>query len=154
MPFQSQLEKIAPTWMNVSLRMKDDKETDKAFGWVLEMWDHFTSMCDFILPYCLMVCWIHFLMIFYVIVLRYGYAVASALHGVQHILRKDFMIQVFMCFASLKIIQIFHYSNCWSWHAKFLKFIFQPPWDLKLGNTYIIHYTYGCDYSLKVILYL
>ncbi|KVH87505.1 hypothetical protein Ccrd_025235 [Cynara cardunculus var. scolymus] len=27
------LEKIAPTWMNVSLRMKDDPETDKAFGW-------------------------------------------------------------------------------------------------------------------------
>eukprot|EP00268_Persea_americana_P002850 TRINITY_DN10869_c0_g1_i1.p1 TRINITY_DN10869_c0_g1~~TRINITY_DN10869_c0_g1_i1.p1 ORF type:complete len:156 (+),score=22.38 TRINITY_DN10869_c0_g1_i1:1356-1823(+) len=60
---KSQLEKIAPTWMNVSLRMKDDPETDKAFGWVLEM---------------------------------YAYAVASALHGVQHILRKDFMIQV-MC---------------------------------------------------------
>ncbi|XP_040993088.1 hydroxyproline O-arabinosyltransferase RDN2 [Juglans microcarpa x Juglans regia] len=54
------LEKIAPTWMNVSLRMKDDPETDKTFGWVLEM---------------------------------YGYAVASALHGVQHILRKDFMLQ-------------------------------------------------------------
>uniref|UniRef100_A0ACD5VXC7 Uncharacterized protein n=1 Tax=Avena sativa TaxID=4498 RepID=A0ACD5VXC7_AVESA len=56
------LEKIAPTWMNVSLQMKEDQETDKAFGWVLEM---------------------------------YAYAVASALHGVQHILRKDFMIQVF-----------------------------------------------------------
>ncbi|XP_059652010.1 hydroxyproline O-arabinosyltransferase RDN2 isoform X2 [Cornus florida] len=54
------LEKIAPTWMNVSLRMKEDPETDKVFGWVLEM---------------------------------YGYAVASALHGVQHILRKDFMLQ-------------------------------------------------------------
>ncbi|XP_076939969.1 hydroxyproline O-arabinosyltransferase NOD3-like isoform X1 [Bidens hawaiensis] len=54
------LENIAPTWMNVSLRMKDDPETDKAFGWVLEM---------------------------------YAYAVASALHGVQHILRKDFMLQ-------------------------------------------------------------
>lgn len=54
------LEKIAPTWMNISLRMKDDPETDKTFGWVLEM---------------------------------YAYAVASALHGVQHILRKDFMIQ-------------------------------------------------------------
>lgn len=35
---QSILEKIAPTWMNVSLRMKDDPETDKAFGWVLEMY--------------------------------------------------------------------------------------------------------------------
>ncbi|KAL0435330.1 UNVERIFIED_CONTAM: Hydroxyproline O-arabinosyltransferase RDN2 [Sesamum radiatum] len=57
---KSILEKIAPTWMNVSLRMKDDPETDKAFGWVLEM---------------------------------YGYAVASALHGVRHILRKDFMLQ-------------------------------------------------------------
>ena len=34
---QDLLEKIAPTWMNVSLKMKDDPETDKAFGWVLEM---------------------------------------------------------------------------------------------------------------------
>lgn len=57
---KSLLEKIAPTWMNVSLRMKDDPETDKSFGWVLEM---------------------------------YGYAVASAIHDVRHILRKDFMIQ-------------------------------------------------------------
>ncbi|GKD80498.1 hypothetical protein Tco_1347337, partial [Tanacetum coccineum] len=40
----------------------DDPETDKTFGWVLEM---------------------------------YAYAVVSALHGVQHILRKDFMLQVF-----------------------------------------------------------
>ncbi|KAK8516939.1 hypothetical protein V6N12_032139 [Hibiscus sabdariffa] len=54
------LEKIAPTWMNVSLKMKNDPETDKAFGWVLEM---------------------------------YAYAVASALHGVHHILWKDFMLQ-------------------------------------------------------------
>lgn len=57
---KSILENIAPTWMNISLRMKDDPETDKAFGWVLEM---------------------------------YAYAVASALHGVRHTLRKDFMIQ-------------------------------------------------------------
>ncbi|CAN0905465.1 Hydroxyproline O-arabinosyltransferase PLENTY [Linum grandiflorum] len=78
------LEEISPTWVNVSLRMKDDPETDKAFGWVLEM---------------------------------YAYAVASALHGVHHILRKDFMIQ--------------------------------PPWDLEVGKTFIIHYTYGCDYNLK-----
>lgn len=34
---QSQLEKIAPTWMNVSLHMKSDVEADYAFGWVLEM---------------------------------------------------------------------------------------------------------------------
>ncbi|XP_018719886.2 hydroxyproline O-arabinosyltransferase PLENTY isoform X2 [Eucalyptus grandis] len=78
------LEEIAPTWMNVSLRMKEDPETDKAFGWVLEM---------------------------------YGYAVASALHKVKHILRKDFMLQ--------------------------------PPWDLEVGKSFIIHYTYGCDYSMK-----
>lgn len=31
--------------------------------------------------------------------LRYAYAVASALHGVQHILRKDFMLQA--CAATL-----------------------------------------------------
>lgn len=54
------LAEIAPSWMNVSLKMKEDPETDKAFGWVLEM---------------------------------YAYAIASALHGVQHVLRKDFMLQ-------------------------------------------------------------
>ncbi|WMV41730.1 hypothetical protein MTR67_035115 [Solanum verrucosum] len=32
------LKKIAPTWMNVSLAMKQDPEADKAFGWVLEMY--------------------------------------------------------------------------------------------------------------------
>lgn len=81
---KSLMKKIAPTWMNISLTMKDDPETDKAFGWVLEM---------------------------------YAYAVASALHGVRHSLRKDFMLQ--------------------------------PPWDLEVGKRFIIHYTYGCDYSLK-----
>ncbi|KAH7542189.1 hypothetical protein FEM48_Zijuj02G0046700 [Ziziphus jujuba var. spinosa] len=64
---QSLLEDIAPTWVNVSLRMKDDEETDKAFGWVLEIltcinlifqppWDlevgkkfiiHYTYGCDY-----------------------------------------------------------------------------------------------------------
>lgn len=34
---QDLLEKIAPTWMNVSLKMKYDAETDEEFGWVLEM---------------------------------------------------------------------------------------------------------------------
>lgn len=36
--FQDVIAKIAPTWMNVSLKMKEDPETDKAFGWVLEMY--------------------------------------------------------------------------------------------------------------------
>ncbi|KAG6548902.1 hypothetical protein Mapa_009665 [Marchantia paleacea] len=81
---KSQLMKIAPTWQNVSIAMKDDPQADEKFGWVLEM---------------------------------YGYATASALHGVQHILRKDFMLQ--------------------------------PPWDTEIGDKYIIHYTYGCDYNMK-----
>lgn len=37
---QDLLERVATTWMNVSLRMKHDEETDKTFGWVLEMWDN------------------------------------------------------------------------------------------------------------------
>ncbi|XP_044471554.1 hydroxyproline O-arabinosyltransferase 1-like isoform X3 [Mangifera indica] len=24
----------------------------------------------------------------------------------------------------------------------------QPPWDTEVGNEYIIHYTYGCDYDM------
>lgn len=27
---------------------------------------------------------------------------------------------------------------------------FQPPWDLEIGKKFIVHYTYGCDYNLKV----
>ncbi|GFP89920.1 hypothetical protein PHJA_001135800 [Phtheirospermum japonicum] len=81
---KSLLEIIAPTWMNVSLNMKNDTETDNKFGWVLEM---------------------------------YAYAVASALHGVQHILRKDFMLQ--------------------------------PPYDRETDNKFILHYTYGIDYTSK-----
>jgi hypothetical protein len=34
---QAYLEKIAPTWANVSINMKDDSEADTTFGWVLEM---------------------------------------------------------------------------------------------------------------------
>ncbi|KMZ58109.1 hypothetical protein ZOSMA_7G01400 [Zostera marina] len=57
---KSVLKKIAPTWMDVSIKMKNDPETVKIFGWILEM---------------------------------YGYAIASALHGVRHILHPDFMVQ-------------------------------------------------------------
>ncbi|CAM6106291.1 unnamed protein product [Calypogeia fissa] len=57
---KEQLMKIAPTWLNTSIAMKDDPEADEKFGWVLEM---------------------------------YGYATASALHGVKHVLREDFMVQ-------------------------------------------------------------
>lgn len=84
---KEQLKRIAPTWMEVSLAMKNDPEADKTFGWVLEM---------------------------------YGYATASALHGVSYILHKDFMLQ--------------------------------PPWDRQLGDAFIIHYTYGCDYNRTGVL--
>ncbi|MCO5605085.1 hypothetical protein L7F22_059263 [Adiantum nelumboides] len=84
---RSQLEKIAPTWMNISLHMKNDREADETFGWVLEM---------------------------------YAYAVASAIHGIRHEIRKDFMIQ--------------------------------PPWDLEVAEHFLIHYTYGCDYTLQGVL--
>ncbi|CAN6839272.1 unnamed protein product [Brassica oleracea] len=70
------LEKIAPTWMNLSLTMKQDPDTDKAFGWVLEM---------------------------------YGYAIASALHGVRHMLRRDLMVQP-PWDLSTKAMFIIHYT--------------------------------------------
>uniref|UniRef100_A0ACD5XS67 Uncharacterized protein n=1 Tax=Avena sativa TaxID=4498 RepID=A0ACD5XS67_AVESA len=28
-------------------------------------------------------------------------------------------------------------------------FMIQPPWDLEIGDSFIIHYTYGCDYDTK-----
>ncbi|KAL1833106.1 hypothetical protein ACET3Z_002757 [Daucus carota] len=82
--YKELLQKIAPTWMNVSLAMKKDPEADITLGWVLEM---------------------------------YAYAVSSALHGVTSILYKNFMIQ--------------------------------PPYDMELGDKYILHYTYGCDFDLE-----
>lgn len=29
------------------------------------------------------------------------------------------------------------------------EFMIQPPWDTTIGKSYIIHYTYGCDYDLQ-----
>ena len=34
------LRKLAPLWLNMSLRLKVDKEADSRFGWVLEMWGY------------------------------------------------------------------------------------------------------------------
>lgn len=31
---------------------------------------------------------------------------------------------------------------------------FQPPWDLETRKKYILHYTYGCDYNMKVKSFL
>ncbi|KAI4318864.1 hypothetical protein MLD38_032523 [Melastoma candidum] len=28
-------------------------------------------------------------------------------------------------------------------------FMIQPPWDTEVGDKFIIHYTYGCDYNMK-----
>ena len=44
---QEILAKIAPTWMNISLKMKEDPETDKTFGWVLEMYEALLENCYF-----------------------------------------------------------------------------------------------------------
>lgn len=92
---QESLEKIAPTWMNVSLTMKNDPETDKAFGWVLEMFVVETEslFINWLLAFSTTSL---FSDKFLLLLIRYGYAIASALHGVRHILRKDFMLQVGM----------------------------------------------------------
>ncbi|KAG6781631.1 hypothetical protein POTOM_014542 [Populus tomentosa] len=66
--------------------------------------------------------------------LRYAYAVAAALNDVQHVLRKDFMLQV----QSKPYVAL-----C----AQFIKS--PPPWDLSTRKFFIIHYTYGCDCNLK-----
>ena len=72
--------------------MKDDPETDKAFGWVLEMC---LFSLIFLLPSLEQSAYVFISsLILYWCWKRYGYAVASALHGVRHILRKDFMVQV------------------------------------------------------------
>uniref|UniRef100_M4E3R4 Hydroxyproline O-arabinosyltransferase-like domain-containing protein n=1 Tax=Brassica campestris TaxID=3711 RepID=M4E3R4_BRACM len=78
------LEKITPTWMNISLTMKHDPDTDKAFGWVLEM---------------------------------YGYAIASALHGVRHMLRRDLMLQP-PWDLSTKAMFIIHYTYACDYNMK------------------------------------
>jgi len=32
--------------------------------------------------------------------------------------------------------------------------MFQPPWDVLVEDRFIIHYTYGCDYDLKVSYFI
>jgi hydroxyproline O-arabinosyltransferase len=88
--------------MNVSLKMKADQQTDKAFGWVLEMSVQFNQLLVILLN---MFIPIH--LCFPVHIHRYAYAVASALHGVRHSLRKDFMIQVLRNIVSRYISSLF-----------------------------------------------
>ena len=80
--------------------------------------------------------------------LRYAYAVASALHGVRHILRKDFMLQVLMIHDEPFFLS--QWSSATVWNLTSISVCYQPPWDLEVGKKFIIHYTYGCDYNLKV----
>ena len=32
------LRKLAPVWFDLSVRLKADRDADRIFGWVLEMW--------------------------------------------------------------------------------------------------------------------
>ncbi len=79
------LVEVAPLWLNLSLALKLNPETDKAFGWVLEMW---------------------------------GYSLAAAALGIRHRVRRDFQQEPSGGYASL-------------------------------GDTYIFHYTYGVELSMK-----
>ena len=47
---------------------------------------------------------IHYANGFFLVEPRYAYAVASAVHGVRHILRKDFMLQVWHNIMSLDVV--------------------------------------------------
>ena len=80
------LKRVAPTWMNTSKAIFDDKEAHEAWGWVLEM---------------------------------YAFTIACHLEGVPP--------------ATLHI-----------------KMMGQPPWDTALWPYYLLHYTYGMDYTLEV----
>jgi hypothetical protein len=46
---------------------------------------------------------------------RYGYATASALHGVKHMLVRDFMLQVRTVFRSYLLLVSFIYKMSYSW---------------------------------------
>jgi len=105
---QSLLEEISPTWVNVSLRMKDDPETDKAFGWVLEMWVMFDRILSILLMNLDLEWLVYIQCCSHIFVdLRYAYAVASALHGVRHILHEDFMLQVPVVYGNASCISLF-----------------------------------------------
>ena len=102
---------------------------------------------------------IHYVNGFFLVEPRYAYAFASTLHGVRHILWKDFMLKVWHNIMSLDVV-----FNIWCYHIKLLSnmtnipnlnlaFLFvkyQPPWDLETNKKYIHHYTYGFDYNMKV----
>ena len=32
------LKKVTPLWYDLSVKLKADRDADRAFGWVLEMW--------------------------------------------------------------------------------------------------------------------
>lgn len=151
---QESLEKIAPTWMNVSLTMKNDPETDKAFGWVLEMLalktksysqigsSSFESHCCFLTTF-------FFSFLFDKVWLRSCLCSAwGAAHTSEgfHASGRNRPSKFFLLICFVKVTEVFssfHFPKC-------SQYIFQPPWDMSTKGKFIIHYTYGCDYNMKV----
>ncbi|KAG6407985.1 hypothetical protein SASPL_130987 [Salvia splendens] len=51
------------------------------------------------------------------------------------------------------VLEMYAYAVASAFHGVgnilYKEFMIQPPWDTTIGKSYIIHYTYGCDYDLQ-----
>lgn len=140
------LETVAPTWMNVSLKMKNDPETDETFGWVLEMWADL-----WVVPLCAM-SW-KFVSLVLASSVTFAVWKVCICCGVCSSRCAAYSLQRLhdAGFASYSNSFLFCPSFPFSVFKIFVCYtIFQPPWDLSTRNKYILHYNYGCDYNLKV----
>ncbi|KAL8475198.1 hypothetical protein ACS0TY_031572 [Phlomoides rotata] len=53
------------------------------------------------------------------------------------------------------VLEMYAYAVASAFHGVgnilYEEFMIQPPWSTTIGKSYIIHYTYGCDYDLQVV---
>ncbi|XP_022895016.1 hydroxyproline O-arabinosyltransferase 3-like [Olea europaea var. sylvestris] len=111
------LEKIAPIWMNVSLKMKNDPKTE--YFWMDARNVRRSESVLFLMCQNLHQQVKSFSNLLFLLTKQwYAYAAASTFHGVQHILFKDFMLQ--------------------------------PLSNVETRKKFILHFTYGSDYNMKV----
>jgi|TARA_B110000967_G_scaffold101460_1_gene104158 hypothetical protein len=143
------LATIAPIWRDVTLKIKQDKEADKEWGWVLEMYGYtiaakiagvrhdlvrvaFTKSKHCLPP------------LFDVHSLK-----GSALH--THTCTVEARLRVTVCSYTLRSTPILETEETDPFlsHSQRPQLQAQPPWDKSIGEFFILHFTYGNDYDLN-----
>ncbi|GFZ16724.1 hypothetical protein Acr_25g0011330 [Actinidia rufa] len=171
------LKKIAPTWMNISLAMKKDPEADKKFGWVLEMYAYAVASAlhgvgnilykDFMIqthspqvtssdfrrgspevpkPPTTSICSAQAPIRLYEPPIGLYEPLIGLYEPRSAQPRLRLALRFFLLGMRFRLRN--HVSRGEAARLPAVPAT-KPPWDKEIGNKFIIHYTYGCDYDMQ-----